>query len=256
MVKALNYGRLGNSHWQNAVAIVYALRHGLEFTVPNTTNDSYWNPIYLQNLVNPNWNPNLPSVQLNEPHFHYAPIPFDESFRSMNVILNGYWQSWNFLSGYEKEIIELFNYPWHLEAGVCSIHARFSDYLSIQGKHILVDRPYLETAISIIKREKNIHRFKVFSDDLRYFRENFGSVYGFEYSTNTDIIEDLVEISCCHSQINSSSTFSWWSAFLNRNPDKMVITNSQWFQEGWKDDHGVVDTSDVIPEEWVKISTI
>lgn len=254
MVKALTYGRAGNFFFQCAAAISYALKHGLEFTVNDTTSSEFWNPLYLKHLVNPKWDPNLPSVILTEPHFHYAEIPFDESFRQKNVILSGYWQSPLFFKGYEKQIIELFGYPWSLVPDVCSIHARFGDYLTIAGKHIIVNKEYIEQAIRIIRREKNIHRFKIFSDDLNYFRSNFGNIYNFEYSTNKTIEEDLVEISCCHSNINSSSTFSFWGALLNRNPDKMVITQSKWFGDGWKDEYQrEVLTHTIIPDEWIKI---
>lgn len=253
MVRALTYGRAGNFYFQVAASIGYSLKHGLGFSVNNSTADKFHNPLYLQHLVNPNWNQNLERVIINEKHFHYEEIPFDESYRNKNVILNGYWQSHRYFLGYEEKIISLFNYPWHLENDVCSIHARFGDYLTIPGKHIIVTTEYLEKAIAFVQRTKGIKRFKVFSDDLNYFREHFRWVYDFEYSTNTTIEEDLIEISCCHSNINSSSTFSWWSAFLNRNSDKMVVTPMLWFQEGWRDDHGIVNTSDLVPSTWFKI---
>jgi len=45
MVKAMNYGRLGNVYWQVAVAISYALEHGLDFTVQDRTSHEFWKPI-------------------------------------------------------------------------------------------------------------------------------------------------------------------------------------------------------------------
>jgi hypothetical protein len=253
MVKCLTYGRAGNFYFQVAACIGYALKHGLEFTIPSHSTHEFWNPIYLQHLVNPRWNDRLERITIDEKQFCYDEIPFDESWRDKNIVLNGYWQSHRYFSGYEKEIIDLFGYPWHLEPDVCSIQARFGDYLTIPGKHIIMDIEYLGKAMDLVTRVKGITRFKVFSDDLKYFQNNFGGLYPFEYSTNRQIEEDLVEISCCHSNINSSSTFSWWSAFLNRNPDKMVVTPKDWFQPGWRDDHGVVDTKDVIPSLWFKI---
>jgi len=253
MVKALTYGRAGNFYFQVAASIAYALKHGLDFTVNNTTTNSFWNPLYLQHLVNPNWEPSMEAITITEPHFHYAPIPFDESFRNKNVILNGYWQSENYFKEYREEILKAFSYPWTLIPDICSIHARFGDYLTIPGKHILIDEEYLMTAISIIKRERNIHKFKVFSDDIRYFKNNFGSMYDFEYSTNKGEVDDIVGISCCHSHINSSSTFSWWGAWLGRNEDKMIITQSKWFQDGWNEGQGEINPIGIIPESWIKI---
>lgn len=248
MVRAMNYGRLGNVYWQVSVAIAYALEHGLEFTVQDHTTSEYWNPLYLQHLVNKNWNPSLETVVISEPHFHYAPIPWDESYRGKNIVLNGYWQSFLYVRDHLKEIVELFNHPWECRPMV-SLHARFGDYRTIIGKHILVDAQYIQSAISLIKEKTGIDRVKVFSDEISYFRDNFGSLYDFEYSTNTDIVKDLEEISCCAHNINSSSTFSLWAALLNRNPDKVVVTQRQWFQPGWDG----ADTSTILPPEWIKL---
>lgn len=253
MVKPRTYGRAGNFYFQVAATIGYAIQHGLEFSIPDHTGDLYWNPLYLQHLVDPFFNPHMEQVVLKEPHFHYAPIPFQEDWRRKNIIIDGYWQSENYFKEYRKEVLDYFMYPWQLIPDVCSIHARFGDYLTIPGKHILVDRPYLEAAIAMIKKIKNIHRFKVFSDDLRYFKFNFGDLYDFEYSTNKSEVDDIVEISCCHSHINSSSTFSWWGAWLGRNEDKMIITQSKWFQDGWNEGQGEINPIGIIPESWIKI---
>ncbi len=103
----------------------------------------------------------------------------------------------------------------------------------------------------LVTEKTNITKFKVFSDNIQYFKEKLGHLYSFEYSTNTNELDDLVEISCCHSNIGSSSTFSWWGAWLNRNPDKIVTTPFHWFQPGWMN----MNTDDIVPEEWYKINS-
>ena len=89
----------------------------------------------------------------------------------------------------------------------------------------------------------------IFFEMKNYFQNKFGHLYNFEYSTNSDIMQDFIEISCCHSNINSSSTFSFWGAYLNRNPEKIVITQEKWFQTGWDG----ADTKDIIPSTWIKL---
>jgi hypothetical protein len=247
-------GRLGNFLWECAVAFCYAEKHGLKFSVPKSTSHDFWSPIYLHHLIDPEYNPQAPAVMVQEKQFHYdGEIEFREEWRGRNIILHGYWQSWRYIEGYKAEILEAFNLPWYHIPDVCSIHARFGDYLTYVDKHIIVDEPYLRSAVEFIKAETGIVRFKVYSDDIPYFKANLGHIYDFEYSTNKGIMEDLVEISCCHSHINSSSTFSWWGSYLNKNPDKVIVTQRSWFREGWRDDHGVVNTKDIIPSNWVKL---
>lgn len=232
-----------------------SLRHGMDFSVPNVSTHNFWNPIYLPHLHKP-FNRNLPNVTIKENQFHYAPIQWNDEWNGKNVQLDGYWQSYKYFHEYRDWIIDMFDYQWYCIDDVCSIHARYGDYLTIQGKHILLTREYLETAMNLVMKEKGIRKFKVFSDSIPDFKSRFGSLYDFEYSTNVGIEEDLVEISCCSSNIGSSSTFSFWAAYLNRNTDKMVIQQSKWFQDGWKDEYGrLVDTKDVLLPEWIKIAS-
>jgi hypothetical protein len=245
-------GRLGNYFFTCAAVLSYSIEHGLEFSAPNKTSSDFWSPLYMPHLQG-SYNPDKPSIKIRERQFHYMPIPFSEEWREKNIILSGYFQSEKYFLSHKEEVLSAFNLDWHLVPDVCSIQARFSDYLTIPGKHIVMDEPYLRQAMSIITDKTGITKFKVFSDDIPHFKRNLGHIYNFEYSENADIWSDFIDISCCHSHINSSSTFSWWSAYVNKNPEKVIITNSKWFQDGWRDEHGVVDTKDILPESWIKI---
>ncbi len=253
MVKVLNFGRLGNVFFQIACCISYCIKHNLDFTIPNKTSNPIWNPIYLQHLVNPMWDDRKEKVMIEEKQFHYYELPFEEEWRNKNIILKGYFQSHLRFDKYREQILKAFDLPYEFKAGTCSIHARYGDYLTIPGKHILVDEEYLKVAIETIIFNTGINKFKVFSDDIPLFQQRHGGLYNFEYSTNKNEIDDLIEISCCHSQINSSSTFSWWGAWLNQNPDKIIITQKLWFQQGWKEDTREVLTDDIIPLNWIKL---
>ena len=95
--------------------------------------------------------------------------------------------------------------------------------------------------------------FIVCSDDIRWCRiqlkplELFGAV--FTFSSEQEPIADLALMSCCENNIIANSSFSWWSAWLNRNPDKIVIAPKLWFGPG--NDH--LKISDLLPDEWIKM---
>lgn len=244
---------MGNALWQSACMIALALRNGTEYSMPRNTSSTVWSPIYCAHLQNPKWQEGRVDVVIEEKQFHYVPIEWNKEWNSQQVLLNGYWQDVRYFEDYKEEVLNAFNFQWYHISDICSIHARYSDYLTIQGKHIIIDEPYLLAAMKEITERTGITRFKVFSDDLNLFRNRHGNLYPFEYSTNDNEVDDMVEISCCHSHINSSSTFSFWGAYLNKNPDKVIITQRDWFQPGWRDSHGVVDTTQIIPSSWIKI---
>jgi len=55
-------------------------------------------------------------------------------------------------------------------------------------------------------------------------------------------------MSLCKNNIICNSSFSWWGAWLNKNKNKKVIGPKIWF--GSAITH---NTSDIIPDDWIKI---
>ena len=60
---------------------------------------------------------------------------------------------------------------------------------------------------------------------------------------------DLWIMNLCEHNIIANSSFSWWGAWLNQNPDKRVVAPKKWFGPAY---NGVHDTKDLYPQSWIK----
>ena len=92
---------------------------------------------------------------------------------------------------------------------------------------------YYRKAMDYIRERVDNPKFYVFADNPSWVKEHFK---GLDYT----LVEgnppsgwgshfDMQLMSCCKHNIISNSTYSWWGAFLNKNPEKMVILPHQWF---------------------------
>lgn len=244
IVMARNYGRAGNVFFQVGMAIAYSLKNNLDLNVQSWTNDKKWNPLYLQGLVNQNWVQGVEDVLINENGFRYQDIEFKEDWRGKQIVLNGYFQSWRYVEDYRSEILYLFGLPYEMKDGYVSIHVRRGDYLVLTDKHIVPNVEWYEKAMAMFPD----YKFKFFSDEIEWCKKEFGHREDCEFSTNTNELEDLIEASQCEHNINSSSTFSWWISWLNRNPNKKCIFPEKWFVDGYH-----LDTTDLLHPSWIKL---
>lgn len=239
-VYAKQYGRLGNNLFQKAAAIGYAMKHEMVYvTCPITTMKAV----------------NFGHKTLKEQSHNYSELPFYPHWTNRSIILDGYWQSEKYFGHCREEVLKAFGYEWEPLNGVCSIHVRRGDYLLYPDKHPVITDVYIDQAISYIRHKTGVNLFMVFSDDIPYCQEVINSkIYPscrFDYSERIDQNRDLEFMSRCEHNIISNSTFSWWGAWLNHNPDKVVISPSKdnWFGPG----NAHLDTSDLIPDSWIQI---
>lgn len=237
------YGRAGNFLFMAANCIAYAFKNKLDFSIPYDTNDPKWNPIYLQHLVHPYYNQGIEDVLINENGFRYQDIEFREDWRGKQIILNGYWQSWKYIEDYRKEILYLFEIPYNKKDGYVSVHVRRGDYLILKDKHPEVTNEWYDEQMAKFEG----YKFKFFSDDIEYCRKTWGHRNDCEFSTNATEMDDIAEASSCEHNINSSSTFSFWISWLNRNENKKCIFPKLWFVEGYH-----LDTTDLLHPQFIK----
>jgi hypothetical protein len=93
--------------------------------------------------------------------------------------------------------------------------------------------------------------FFVFSDDIAFARALLPKGERMEFVDHNDESnpdEDLRLMSSCRHHIIANSTFSWWGAWLNPCPAKVVCA-----PEIWQDDDPTIPYPDLLPSAWLRI---
>ncbi|GGA63288.1 alpha-1,2-fucosyltransferase [Flavobacterium palustre] len=132
-----------------------------------------------------------------------------------------------------------------------SIHVRRGDFLNSANVNLfggVCTKEYFQKAISNIESKIETPHFFVFSNDMEWVKQNLSisTVTYVTWNTGKNSWKDMYLMSLCKHNIIPNSTFSWWGAWLNKNPQKIIISPSRFLNN---DKH-----TDVYPESWVKIS--
>ena len=147
-----------------------------------------------------------------------------------------------------KEIVDYVKLIRESASNSCSVHIRRGDYFLPQniGTFGVCDANYFERAIRQMKNENANMEFFIFSDDLDWVRKNISLDESMTLIANYDIPQlayiDLM--SKCHHHIISNSSFSWWGAVLNQQPDATVIAPKKWLLNSDKT---------IALDSWIKI---
>lgn len=178
------------------------------------------------------------------------------------IYIECYWQGEKYFKDIEdilrKELTlkkEFDNIPEDILRAVAgsnsvAIHIRRGDYTSYQPLALCPIEYYYKAVKKIVALCKNPHFF-VFSDDISWVKQNLKLPYPTTFiDSNTKDYEDLILMSKCKHNITANSTFSWWGAWLNTNPNKIIITPKRWITDKRANDKRMKDE---IPESWIKM---
>ena len=255
MISCYLQGGLGNYMFQIAATESLAKDNNdsTVFSMSNTMKVHRHIVTYSENILRKiNFDDHNPTNVYEEPKFSYNKIPY-----TPNVYLIGYFQSEKYFINNEKHIRDIFSpteedykyinekYGDVLYKKTCSIHVRRCDYLDIQEHHPSCDMGYYNKGINHMDSDTT---FVVFSDDIKWCKENFIGDNFYFVEKQPDYI-DLQVMSMCDNNITANSSFSWWGAWLNKNKNKIVVSPSRWFGPAKSN----FDSSDIIPENWIKI---
>ena len=205
--------------------------------------------------------PKLPQSYIKEKYFQ-----FDSDILNLpdDVYLDGYWQSEKYFAditeiihneftvknpqtGKDKELAEQIN-----SCESVSLHIRRGSYTipPYNAFHGICSLDYYQSCVEYISQKVKDPHFFIFSDDPKWALDNLKLPYPTTLIDHNDAekdYEDLRLMNQCKYHIIANSTFSWWGAWLCKNPNKIVIAPRKWFNDS------SINTDDLIPDGWIRI---
>ena len=197
----------------------------------------------------------------------YGYISDIEGKITKNCILKGFWQSEKYFAHCKDDIRKQFSFlPFDEKKNIAimnkmekensvAIHLRKgADYLQseLMGKGLCGVEYYIK-AIEYIKQNVDNPVFYVFTDNPEWVKNNLPK---FDYIlvdwnevAGKKNFRDMQLMSCAKHNIIANSTYSWWGARLNPNPNKIVIGPTKFFNPINK----FFSSSDIMCEDWVRI---
>lgn len=267
-----NYGRLGNQLFQYAALKSLSLRKNYQLVLPNNQHNR---------LVEFNLRTHYAPVNTipvsniySEKHFHYD----SEFFNCQdNTSFEGYYQS----DKYFKDIDYIIRREFvlkntniineanntiskikdrHPNQKITGFHIRRGDnvpansnYATVEGAqfktnkedyHPLLEQRYIDYCLNEFQDDVKL----IFSDsqkDIEWCKQNLKADHLYFIGGNNDLF-DFQIMQLCDNLAISNSSFSWWSAWLNKNEHKRIIAPYKWFGKAYKD-HNL---KDLFPNGW------
>jgi hypothetical protein len=273
-------GRLGNQMFQFASTLGISDRLGFEprFPIENCLNYQESGPFDpkigrcmpvkcdLTDCFNISPEYFIPQRHINQERFYHENkfgYNSETEFLSDNTSLSGYFQTDKYFSEFRDLILSqlIFKNTYrdsaesyiqtirenNKNAVIASIHVRRGDYVMFPDHHPLCSSNYYNNAIRELRILNDNIKCVIFSDDVEWCKTEF---------TDPDCIisnlenpyTEMCAMTLCDNNIIANSSFSWWGAWLNKNPNKIVISPSRWFGSAMNK-----DTSDVYCKDWIII---
>ena len=185
-----------------------------------------------------------------------------------NAYLDGYWQCEKYFLHNASVIKGEFqvitpqsgiNRQWSDKINNCTsvcLHVRRGDYVTnaeankVHGLLLGDDGlNYYRRAIKYVAERVDSPVFFVFSDDMKWVKENLEipfETYYMDQNSPEEDYEDLRLMMECKHFIIVNSSFSWWGAWLGDYGEKIVVCPSRWFADPQM-------KTDIICNGWVEL---
>lgn len=184
-----------------------------------------------------------------------------------DIYLDGYWQSELFFKDFSDVIRNGFHFRSSLNEQSrnitsnikstktsVAIHLRRGDYVLsaiANAHHGVCDIDYYRRGIEHLNASVDEPYYFVFSDDVEWAKSNFLPLFRnmeiVQGNQGEDSWQDMHLMSLCKHNIIANSSFSWWAAWLNANPNKIVVAPGKWFATAELNN----DVHQRIPADWI-----
>jgi hypothetical protein len=196
--------------------------------------------------------------------------------------MHGYFQTYKYFEKHYETIIQLIGLRAKQEAirnkttlmngqirpnvslggnntPIVSLHFRLGDYVSKQSHHPIMSIKYYVGALTRIIDEIGTETFRVIyfgeKDDestIKVCIQILEKKFPYLEFVKADLDEDweqMLLMSLCDHNVIANSSFSWWGAYFNKNPNKIVCYPTTWFGPAIRNHN----TKDLCPPSWVRI---
>ena len=279
-------GGLGNQLFQIFATIAYAQEYKYSFGFlqqeTHGGNGCIKRVTYWENFLKPLkffLFKTMPTVilPLKEEGFHYNSLPIPPYVENISLI--GYFQSYKYFEKHYETICRLIKlneqrdkYSNESNKNAISMHFRLGDYKKLGHLYPIMNVEYYKNALHyILSQEKTntlaasaLASAAISTRKILYFceQEDINDVLKtiqqlqiefpnciFEKADSNNSMSDweqLLLMSCCQDNIIANSSFSWFGAYFNTNPNRIVCYPKNWFCG--QGSHNVTD--DLCPDSW------
>jgi hypothetical protein len=242
MVSTELMGGLGNLMFQMSAAISLAHDNNdnAVFSI-NAPGNKHWKSLkkYQDNIFcNINF---VDTFYFDQTYIDYIPFKKEKILYKNNILLRGYFINKYYFIHNSDVIYETFfninfikNYILDKYKNIdfensTSIHIRRGDYVPLKDHHPLCSMDYYSKGMDMVDNSN----FIIFSNDIKWCKNNFIDKNIIFIEDENDYIE-MYMMSMCKNNIIANSTFSWWSAWANKNQNSIIIAPEIWLGPAFK----------------------
>ena len=268
-------GRLGNQMFQYAALRGIASNNNLEWCIPpeNTLTYANYGLFDVFKLKNLKYTGLVNGSTHDEPGYEFD----EEIFNNCpdNVNIDGYRQSEKYFKHIEESIREDYEFKDDIyetcnefmsqfSGNIVLLHVRRGDnvgrpdwypmptvdhYEYILDKYFYDNQPVLICSDDLdwVKEQKLFQGDRFYLSETRVYYPHQTLNGAGQMEKSLVPFYDLCMMSMCSDAIIANSSLSWWGVWLQKNPNKKVITQSPWFGEKLSFNN----IKDLIPESWI-----